>query len=291
MVAAHQRGMRVCEEAGGIGIFLEHDGLAVWPTITFASVSEARAAVVWVRAHRDELIAAAEGTTAHGRVVRIEPRLLGRRLWIELEMTTGDAHGINMVTRAAEALVARIPGGGQALMHGFDVEKRASAWKPRGKHVIAEVRIPGALVAARLKTTAAAMAEMWATYTLGFARMATRNHAIQIANGLAAISLATGQDVAYVAESAVGTLSLEDAGGDLLATLDLPNLHAATVGGGTGKGTAKECLALTGVANARELAGVMAGALLAGDISLAASFCAGDHVAAHERLGRNRPAG
>lgn len=289
MVASYQRGMKVCAEAGGVGVLVLHDGLAVWPTIAFPTAADAARAGAWVRAHRAELVAAAEATTRHGKVQRLEASLLGRRLLIELEMHTGDAHGINMVTRAAEALVARIPGGGQRLLHGFDVEKRASAWKPRGKHVLAEITVPRALVEARWRTTAASIEEAWTTYQLGFARMGTRTHAIQVANGLAGIYLATGQDVAYVAESGVATLSLEDRGGDLYASLDLPNLHAATVGGGTRKGTGAECQALIGCNGARELACVIAGALLAGDVNLAASFCAGDFVGAHERMGRNRP--
>lgn len=291
MVASYQRGMKVAAEAGGIGVQVLHDGLAVWPTLAYASAADAAVAARWVDAHRAELIAAAEGTTRHGKVQRLEATLLGRRLLLELEMFTGDAHGINMVTRAAEALVARIPGAGQVLLHGFDVEKRASAWKPRGKHVVAEVRVPRELVEARWRTTAARVAEAWATYQLAFGRMGTRTHAIQVANGLAAVYLACGQDVAYVAESVVATLSLEDAGGDLYASLDLPNLHAATVGGGTGKGTGRECLAIVGARSARELACVFAGTLLAGDVNLAASFCAGDFVDAHERMGRNRPTG
>ena len=70
---------------------------------------------------------------------------------------------------------------------------------------------------------------------------------------------------------------------------DLPNLHAATVGGGTRKGTAAEAQAILGVGSARELACVTAATLLAGEINLAASFLGDDFVAAHERLGRNRP--
>lgn len=289
MVASYQRGMKVCAEAGGIGVQVLHDGLTVWPTLAYASAAEAAVAARWVDAHRDELVAAAEGTTRHGRVQRLAPTLMGRRLLLELGLHTGDAHGINMATRAAEALVARIPGAGQVLLHGFDVEKRASGGPPRGKHVLAEVRVPAALVAARWRTTPAAVVEAWTTYRVGFARMGTRTHAIQVANGLAAVYLATGQDVAYVAESSTGTLSLEELDGDLYASLDLPHLHAATVGGGTQKGTGAECQAIVGAKSARELACVIAGALLAGDVNLAASFCAGDFVGAHERMGRNRP--
>lgn len=288
LVASYQRGARLAEESGGITARVLRDGLAVWPTLAYPSVDEALAAARWVDDHRAELVAAAESTTRHGRVTALDTELLGRRLVLRLEMHTGDAHGINMVTRAAGALVALVPGRGMVLLHGYDAEKRLATRHWRGKWVVAELVVPREVVARRLKTTAAAMAELWATYQLGFARMGTTNHAIQTANGLGALYLATGQDVAYVAESVTGTLSLEDRAGDLFATLDLPNLHAATVGGGTRKGTAAECQALIGAKSARELACVTAALLLAGDVNLAGSFLGDDFVGAHERLGRNR---
>jgi hydroxymethylglutaryl-CoA reductase (NADPH) len=289
MIASYQRGLRVTADAGGILVHVLRDGLGNWPTLSFPSVSDALAAARWVEENRALLVAAAEATTRTGRVTSLEWELLGRRLVLYVEMNTGDAHGINMLTRATDAVIAKIPNKGQSLVHGKDVEKRATTHRWRGKWVVAEVVIPAALVAERLRTTAAEMAELWATYQLGFARLGTHNHAIQVANGLSAMFIATGQDAAYVAESVTATLSLEDRAGDLYATLDMPNLHAATVGGGTQKGTARECQALIGAKSARELACVFAGALLAGDVNLAASFLGGGFVASHERLGRNRP--
>lgn len=289
LVASYQRGMKVAAEAGGIDVHLLGAGLAVYPTLAFADVAAALAAARWVEAHRAELVAAAEGTTRHGRVLRLDPTVLGRRLLLELEMHTGDAHGINMVTRAAGALCALVPGAGQVLLHGFDVEKRASGQRGRGRRVVADLRVPKELVTRAWRTDAARLAELWQTYSLGFARMGTHTHAIQVANGLAAIYLATGQDVAYVTESAACTLCLEDRGGDLYASLDLPNLHAATVGGGTQKGTAAEAQRIVGAPDASTLACVIAGALLAGDLNLAGSFLGDDFTGAHERLGRNRP--
>ena len=287
MVASYQRGLKVC--ATGIHARVLRDGLAVWPILSFADVEAALAAARFVESGRSRLVAAAEATTSHGKVTGLDWELLGRRLLLRLEMTTGDAHGINMVTRAAGALVALVPGATMTLLHGHDVEKRATLRCWRGKWVVAETVVPEAVVREQLKTTAAAIEELWTTYQLAYARMGTANHAIQIANGLAGIYTATGQDAAYVAESSVGTLSLEDRGGDLYASLDLPNLHAATVGGGTRKGTAAEAQAILGVGSARELACVTAATLLAGEINLAASFLGDDFVAAHERLGRNRP--
>jgi hydroxymethylglutaryl-CoA reductase (NADPH) len=99
--------------------------------------------------------------------------------------------------------------------------------------------------------------------------------------------------VAYVTESATGQLALEvDAAGDLYAAVTLPSLLVGTVGGGSGQGTAAECLDLMGCrgdGKADLFAELVAATVLAGDLSLMASFTAHEFVAAHERLGRNRP--
>lgn len=80
--------------------------------------------------------------------------------------------------------------------------------------------------------------------------------------------------------------------GDLYASIWLPSLLLGTVGGGTGCGTAAECLQIMGVrgdGQANAFAEIVAAAVLAGDISLMAAFCTHEFVAAHEQLGRNRP--
>jgi hydroxymethylglutaryl-CoA reductase (NADPH) len=80
--------------------------------------------------------------------------------------------------------------------------------------------------------------------------------------------------------------------GDLYASVHLPNLLVGTVGGGSGQGTARECLELLGCAGAGKanaFAEILAATILAGDLSLMAAFTSHEFVAAHERLGRNRP--
>ena len=105
--------------------------------------------------------------------------------------------------------------------------------------------------------------------------------------------LACGQDVAYLTECATGFLELvPTAAGDLYASAHLPSLLVGTVGGGTGQGTAAECLELLGVripGGANLLAEILGATVLAGDLSLLSAFCTHELVAAHERLGRNRP--
>jgi hydroxymethylglutaryl-CoA reductase (NADPH) len=96
-----------------------------------------------------------------------------------------------------------------------------------------------------------------------------------------------------VTESATGLLDFDlTPGGDLYASVHLPSLLVGTVGGGTAQGTAAECLDLLGcrgAGKANQLAEILAATVLAGDLSLMAAFTSHEFVAAHERLGRNRP--
>ena len=112
------------------------------------------------------------------------------------------------------------------------------------------------------------------------------------ANGLAALYLACGQDVACVAESAVGVTRFEmDSRGDLYAAVTLPNLIVGTVGGGTCLPSQAACLRILGLAgpgHAQALAEVCAGVCLAGELSLAAAICSGGFAHAHQALARGR---
>jgi hydroxymethylglutaryl-CoA reductase (NADPH) len=101
--------------------------------------------------------------------------------------------------------------------------------------------------------------------------------------------------VANLANSAVGITSFEaTSDGDLYASVTLPSLTVATVGGGTGLGTARECLAMlgcSGAGTAGKLAEITAATLLAGELSMGGAIASGELVEAHETYGRNRPGG
>ena len=87
-------------------------------------------------------------------------------------------------------------------------------------------------------------------------------------------------------------LDLELDGDALQASVTLASLSVATVGGGTGLGTSRECLEMlgcSGSSKAPRLAEIVAATLLAGELSMAAAIASGEFVAAHEAYGRNRP--
>ncbi len=300
LVASYSRGMRLCAEGGSIRARVHAEGLSQHPMLDYDSVSAAEHAAEVARGDHARFAALTAGITRHGKLLAVEPRVLGRRLLLRLVFHTADAIGINMAAHAAELCsrdLAERTGARARAVHGQDVEKRANARalvEGRGRSVVVEARVPRATLAARARTTPEALVALARTYAVGYAQLGTQNWAVQTANGLAALFLATGQDVAYVTECATGHLDLDlDAAGDLCATLTLPTLLVGTVGGGSGLGTAAECLAILGCQGAglaNHFAELIGAACLAGDISLLAAFASHEFVAAHEALGRNRPA-
>jgi len=127
---------------------------------------------------------------------------------------------------------------------------------------------------------------------LGGQLAGVNNNGNHSANGIAALFIATGQDVANVAESSAALVHAElTASGDYYYSITIPALIVASYGGGTGLPTQRECLEILGCygpGKARKLAEIAAATVLCGEVSLGWAVVAGEWVAAHERLGRNR---
>ncbi len=299
LVASYSRGMRLTSASGGIRSRVLAEGLTQNPILVYASAEEAELAARFALSHFDDMKAMVRRTTKHGALVALRPEPIGRRLVLSLVFTTGDAIGINMAANATEIVsqnLAERTGAKERYLHGQDVEKRSNSRafvEGRGRRAIAEVTVPRAQLLELTRATPEAMVALWRTYTVGFAELGTQNWLVQSANGVAALMLACGQDVAYVVESAVGMLDLEvTSTGDLYASAHMPCLLVGTVGGGSAQGTALECLTLLGCAGAgkaNHFAEILAATVLAGDLSLLASFATHEFTAAHEALGRNRP--
>ena len=299
LVASYSRGMRILAEGGAVRARVLREGLSQHPILVYASAEEAQRAAQVAGEMFDELAQIAAQTTRHGALVECQPQVLGRRLVLRLVFTTGDAIGINMAARATDLCareLARATGARARYVHGQDVEKRANARslvEGRGRSVVAEAVVPRGALDSLARTKPEDLIEIAHTYAVGYAQLGTQNWTVQSANGLTAVLLACGQDVAYVTECATGFLDFDlTREGDLYASVTLPSLLLGTVGGGTGQGTARECLEILGCLGsgaARRFAEILGATVLAGDLSLMCSFCTHEFVAAHERLGRNRP--
>ena len=300
LVRSYERGMAVLTRAGGATARVLADENRVSPVFLFDGVAEAAAFARDLEGLFEPLKREAESTTRHGRLLRIEPLPLGREVVVHFVYWTADAHGMNMIVKATDRACKWLVAQGRAadfyIFSGAESEKRASGSLfagGKGKKVTAGARLPARLTRAYLHATPERLADVWRRTVLGHLQSGATGYNGQYANFLAAFFIACGQDVANVANSAVGVTSCEVLdGGDLYASVTLPSLTVATVGGGTGLGTARECLEMLGCAGAGKalkLAEIAAAAVLAGELSMAGAIASGEFVAAHETYGRNRP--
>ncbi|MFL6290673.1 MAG: hydroxymethylglutaryl-CoA reductase [Thermoanaerobaculia bacterium] len=305
LVRSYERGMVAITRAGGATARVLTDENRVSPVFVFESVAEAAAFARALPELFEALRAEAGSTTRHGRLLRVEPLPVGRDVIVHFAWWTADAHGMNMIVKGTDVACRWLVEHGHApryyVFSGAESEKRASGALlagGKGKKVTAGVRIPARLVLSYLHATPEGMADVWRRTVLGHLQAGSLGYNGHIANGLTALFIACGQDVANVANSAVGITSFEIVdGGDLYASVTLPSLTVATVGGGTGLGTARECLEMLGCVGAGsgagkspKLAEIAAALVLGGELSFGAAIASGEVVAAHETYGRNRPA-
>jgi hydroxymethylglutaryl-CoA reductase (NADPH) len=118
------------------------------------------------------------------------------------------------------------------------------------------------------------------------------NNGAHSPNGITSIFIATGQDVANVAESSAAILYVElTPAADLYVSITIPSLIVATYGGGTSLPTQRECLEILGCYGRDKVykfAEIVAAVVLAGELSLGAAISSLDWVSSHEQYGRNR---
>jgi hydroxymethylglutaryl-CoA reductase (NADPH) len=300
LVASYNRGMKLCREAGGITTTILDDRMQRAPVFSFDNAREARAFGEWLDDHFDQVAAAAHQTTTTGRLVEIQQFPASKMLYTRFNYTTGDAAGQNMTGKATFAACAWIkqnyPGELRFLLEGqFATDKKTSVVNmlhTRGKRVVAEITLPAALVEKHMNVTTDKLFNARMRGQLGSIMSVTNNNGLHSANGITALFIATGQDVANVAESsALYGFSELMPNGDFYASVTLPSLIVATYGGGTGLATQRECLEMLGChgkGRVGKLTEVVAATVLAGELSLGSAVVAEEWVQAHDDFGRNR---
>ena len=300
LVASYNRGMKIISESGGANPRLLKDETYIGVIIDFNDLSEVIEFFNWIDDSFNKLKEIAESTTKHGKLLHIEKIHQGKRALLNFYYTTGDASGLNMITVATKAIIDNIMKKTKAQKYILPVtfnDKKSTSMnvvKGRGKKVSADVVIPRKIVEEALRTTPEEMSRnCYSNYLMAGANIGTITYNHHFANGLAALFIACGQDVAYVAESSVGSTIMDTTGdGDLYVSVNLPDLIIATVGGGTGLGTAKEYLELIGcygIGKVKKFAEIIAAVLLSGEISIWGSIVSGEFSKAHDRYGRNKP--
>jgi len=300
LVASYNRGMKLLREAGGVTTTVVDDRMQRAPVFVFASARAARSFGAWLTEHFEEIASAAAATTRFGRLIDIEQFTASRMIFARFNYATGDAAGQNMTGKATAAACEWILSQYDGIVDfylesNFATDKKASQVNmlhTRGKRVIAEVTLSAALIEQQMHVRPEQLFHARMVSNLGGFMSGVNNNGNHSANGIAAMFIATGQDAANVAESSAAYAYAElTPEGDYYYSITIPSLIVATHGGGTGLATQRECLEMLGCygsGKVLKLTEIVAGTVLAGELSLGSAVVAGEWVGAHELLGRNR---
>ena len=301
LVASYNRGMKLLNQAGGIICSVLDDSMQRAPLFVFENARFSKKFGQWVDDNFEQLKAKAEETTNSGKLINIEQYTVGKLHWLRFNFTTGDAAGQNMVTKATHRachwiLEKDIEGLEHfAMAANMDTDKKHShlnTLQTRGKRVVAEVSISNELLKEIMHTSSEALFKQRQLSNVGAMLSNSSNNGAHSANGLTAMFIATGQDVANIAESSAAIIYSEiKSNGDYYISITIPSLIIATYGGGTALPTQRECLEILGcfgTGKVYKLAEIMAAVVLAGELSLASAIVANEWVSSHEALGRNR---
>ena len=322
LVASTSRGCKALNLGGGVTTVITSDGMTRAPAVEFSDIKEAAKAKSWIDSEEgwSALRGAFESTSRFARLVGVKAVLAGRTLFVRFKTETGDAMGMNMISKGSEKALERM---GEifpsmrvlALSGNYCTDKKPAAvnWiEGRGKSVVAEAVIPHEVVKKVLKTTVSEMVRLGFKKNLVGSAMAgsVGGFNAHAANILTAVYLATGQDPAQNVESSQCLTLFEavypsspsphssEALGepDLLVTVTMPCIEVGTVGGGTVLAPQQSVLEMLGLKgahpthpgkNAQRLARVIAAAVMAGELSLMAALASGELVRAHMRHNRS----
>jgi hydroxymethylglutaryl-CoA reductase (NADPH) len=285
------RGARAVGESEGFRTYVLKDRITRASAFVFANAAEAAAFATWIESQVSEMRSWLEtgpiaGLSQHAKLRELETHVVGPLCHVLYAFTTGDACGMNMITRNSYALnqgyvMERAPvrprramlegnmGGDKKISHRY-FERGG-----HGKTVIAECTLAEDAVHRILRTTIDDLLELAFVGTHGAIASGMQSVAFTPASAIAAIFTATGQDIGMVGTSSMahGTAHGTEAG--LHVSLRLASLEVATVGGGTTLPYARSWLRVMGCegpGKVYRLAQIVAAATLALEISASAAM-------------------
>ncbi|KAJ8461260.1 hypothetical protein OPV22_034186 [Ensete ventricosum] len=310
LVASTNRGCKAIAESGGATSVVLRDGMTRAPVVRFPSARRASDLKAFVEEPNNfETIALVFNRSSRfARLQGIHCALAGRNLYMRFCCSTGDAMGMNMVSKGVQNVLDYLEKDFDdmdiiSISGNFCTDKKPAAvnWiEGRGKSVVCEAVIKEGVVKKILKTNVPALVELNMIKNLAGSAVAGSlgGFNAHASNIVSAIYIATGQDPAQNVESShcITMMEAVNDGKDLHVSVTMPSIEVGTVGGGTQLASQSACLDLLGVkgasletpgANARRLATVVAGAVLAGELSLLSALAAGQLVKSHMKYNRS----
>ncbi len=305
LVTSLTRGAKACSLSGGINVHIKQQQMIRAPVFFCTNMRNAIDLEKWIYVNIDWIKAKAESVSNIAKLLKVDSDVFGDTLHVRFYYFTGDAAGQNMTTastwHACEWIQENIKEKTLIGLRHYYIDGNTSCDKKlafksfingRGISVTASCLVTSQILETMLKTTAEKYLEGWQAGEVGSLQSGMIGSNMNFSNIVAGIFTATGQDIACVHESSSGIFKVMPREGGLLFTASLPSLVIGTVGGGTGLPTQKECLNIMGCSGSgkiNRLAEIIAAACLSLDLSTGAAIANNSFVAAHEKLGRNRP--
>jgi hydroxymethylglutaryl-CoA reductase (NADPH) len=285
------RGARAAAESGGFRTHVLLDRVTRASAFLFANAGESAAFARWIETQVDQMRSwlargPVEALSRHAKLREIETHVVGPMCHVMYAFTTGDAVGMNMITRNSYALnqvfvLERSPvnprrvylegnmGGDKKISHRY-FESGG-----HGKTVIAEATLTDEAIQRVLKASPEELLDLAFVGTHGAVASGMQSVAFTPATAIAAMFIATGQDVGMVGTSSMAHGTALRVDGGLNVSIRLASLEVATIGGGTTLPYARSWLALMGcegVGKVYRLAQIVAAATLSLEISASAAM-------------------
>ncbi|KAL3618403.1 3-hydroxy-3-methylglutaryl-coenzyme A reductase 1 [Castilleja foliolosa] len=310
LVASTNRGCKAIYTCGGATCVLLRDAMTRAPVVRFGSAKRATELKFFLEdpLNYETLCLVFNKSSRFAKLQNIKCAVGGKNLYIRFSCSTGDAMGMNMVSKGVQNVLDFLQNDfpdmdviGISGNYCSDKKPAAINWiEGRGKSVVCEAVITGDVVSKVLKTNVAALVELNMLKNLAGSAVAGSlgGFNAHAANIVSAIFIATGQDPAQNIESSHCITMMEPVndGKDLHISVTMPSIEVGTVGGGTQLASQSACLNLLGVkgaskespgSNSQLLATIVAGSVLAGELSLMSAISAGQLVKSHMKYNRS----
>ena len=315
LIASVNRGCAALSLEGGITARILKDGMSRGPVFRLPSLAVATEFLRWAE-NPESFARMKEAFDATSRFARLQSTKVcqsGRLVFIRFIAQTGDAMGMNMISKGVEAtyktvIIPEFSDKGievVSISGNYCCDKKSAAinWiEGRGKSVVAEGTVSRTTLQTLLKTTPESMVDINTSKNFVGSAMAGAlgGFNAHAANLVAAVFIACGQDPAQVIESSQCLTFIEmlEGGRGVRISVTMPAIECGTVGGGTflqGQKTSLELLGIRGPnfdnpgTNAKQLAKVVAATVLAGELNVLAALAGNDVVKAHISMNRSTP--
>jgi hydroxymethylglutaryl-CoA reductase (NADPH) len=304
LVASMNRGAKAISECGGFSAHFVHQKMLRSPLFTFKNMAHTVEFEKWLKNNFESIKTQTSLYSNHAELIEIKSLIIGKLAHLKFIYTTCDASGQNMVTYCTWHALLYINEHFQKETDidiiDFYIDGNGSSDKKvsyyslqngRGVHVVCECFLSDEIIEKILRTNSADMFRL-ANHSMAISRFdGIIGGTLNIANAIAGIFAATGQDLGSIHESSLGILQVDKTDEGLYLSLSIPALVIGTIGGGTHLPVAKTMLELMncyGTGKVERFAKLIAGFALSLEISTLAALASGQFARAHQKMGKNK---